>query len=271
MMLTSLNRLKQLYGIKPENEDKDVEMSRVIQTVSRRIESYLHRNIKKQTYTQLINPHEDQMVFRPLGLPVTSITEISTDDTGLFTGDESVLSSDNYIKSMDGRDIIINAGLGVTPTRFIYIGGLAEDPTISTWVLGSLSGTPEVGDTVFGETSLAKGIVTYTSGTTLKVENFYGEFILNEPLIIGNATATLTTLTSVCLAEVAPDLALACEIQSNYIAKHLSDFENSTTERDITSRKSPNADLQSVYIFLPEVKDLLEPYRNKKVDTEIRY
>jgi len=114
MDLTSLRRVKYSLGI--TKTDQDHILSRLVGSASKQIVYWLRRldntgteAIKLQSRTEYIDPIAGQRVFYPRAYPVSSITSIYGDTTGLYTGSEVALTSTQYLIGADGRSIILTA------------------------------------------------------------------------------------------------------------------------------------------------------------------
>lgn len=290
MNLTSLNRVKNALGI--TNTDSDGNLSRLIASSSKQIEYYLKREnaIQSTTYTEYFNPFRGQTVFRLKAYPVTSITSVYIDSTGLYTGSQTLVPSTGYIVGVDGKTLHLTGGYsnsnaypfnGVYPKslRVIYIGGLASDPVISSWTKSSDSGgTLAVNNYIKGESSGAVSKITARGDGTISYESIYGlhtaetiteydslDNSLSGGLGLSNptgVTATLTAATSLSLAESYPDLTFACELYVRYLNKNIDQFGNITVSRDGETRSS-RADNASNSSLTPEVRELCNAYINR--------
>jgi hypothetical protein len=281
MLLSSLKKIKLVNGLFESNTDDDILITDMLSAVSDRIESYCKREFKLKTYTEKFNPTPEQKVFRVRAYPISSITSIETDPTGTFSDIANITTIDtnSYRISADGRDIEFYVGtlttstittLFPTPVRIIYTGGLSAHATISIFALEDVVGTLTIGSTCRGEDSGAYGIVSAVDGDSISVEISTGTFEDGESLIIGGATATLDEHTRTSLSESHRDLVRAAEIQTWYMRKNSTTLENSTFENDTVVRNIPSASFTIDYTFLPDVRSLLEPYRNKKFDYQFR-
>ncbi len=283
MLLSSLNRIKLLNNIPLTQATNDVSIANALAGVSSRVENYLKRRIKKTNYSQVLAPNIEENFLRLVATPISSITEVSYDSTGLFNGNQTIIPATSYRISADGKDIIFNDvnffpyNINLMPAmvRVNYVGGLSEHATISILRIDDLVGTPLIGDIVNGFDSGAYGrVVKVALDVTVddeEVDQIYvemtsGAFVDGEDLTIGASTATLNQHDRYSLAETHPDIVQAIDIQSWYIHKNKSNLENATFEADTVSRRSPASDLAVNYNFLPDVRATLEQYRNKLID-----
>ena len=296
MNLTSLNRVKNALGV--TSTDNDAALSRLVSTASNRIAFYLRREnaIQYTTYTEYFNPYRDQSVFRLKAYPVASITSIYTDSTGLYTGSQALVTSTDYIIGTDNKSVWFNHTAGInnpllSPTysgvypkslKVTYIGGIAADGVSSSWNKSADSGgTLAVANFIQGATSGAVGKITAMASGTISYESIYGVFQASETITeysaldnslsgglgINNATgvtATLTANTALALAETAPDLTEGCEMYIRYLWRNKDTFGNITISRDGENRSS-RSDMATETSLTPEVRELVDTYRNRFV------
>lgn len=297
MDLTSVRRVKFALGITKADEDRI--LAPLVGAASSQIARWLRRMdqsggdaLELKQRTEYLDPIPGERVIYPSAYPITSISSLYGDYTGRFTGDESQVSSDNYITSGDGRSIVMVSQPAVPtwvtqlPTcprgvRLIYTGGLAADPVLSTWTKSADDGGSLTVDYyIRGESSLAFGRTTAASAGGITYEALSGTFLENETvkeykrldgsLVDGDmldptgVSFTLTACSARSLAESHPALVQACEMQVSYLRKNRDNFENLTVVQDGATRFS-RADLKNRYDFLPEIVSLLAPYRNNLV------
>jgi len=247
----------------------------LISSVSNRVENFLNRTLELKSYTEFRDSLPNTVEYFLQGVPITSITSVHEDNTGLFSGSETA-ETDFYI-GKEFTSIVLDSP--VVPAkkglRFIYTGGLAVSGVQSTYVLSSEGSPALVKDNfVIGGDSLTQGKVVSKTGTTIVIEVLYGVFEVGEIIqghtsegtndIISGATATLDSVTTLSLAESFPDIVEATELEIRYMDDHKSDFENVATSKAGTSRGSLlNRDSdRAEYDLLPEVRSLLTPHRN---------
>lgn len=296
MNLTSLARVKIALGI--SSSDEDGVLLRLVSTCSARIASWLKRDgaLQLMSRTEYLNPTSHQTSFNLKAYPIASVTSVYTDFTGRFDGDEVLVPSTDYIISSDERQIVFTngfqnyagehnfSGFPVFPKsiRVIYIGGLASTPVTSSWTKSAdAGGTMVVGNYIQGGTSGFVGCITATTSGTISYNSIWGVAEAGETIseftsidkkngfvsdLSGptSVTATLTAVTSRCLAEAYPDLTTACEMHVRYFRSNRDSFENINVLQDGVTRTS-RGDLQKDYFSLPEVRDILAPYRNRLI------
>lgn len=279
MRLTSYNRVLLALSSGETSLEDNLEHKRrfltLIPSVSNRVENFLNRNLELKSYTEFKDSLPETKQYFILGIPITTITSIHQDSTGLYNGSETA-EGDFYInKNSDG--FVLDSP--VTPEksglRIIYTGGLAVHGVNSTYVLTSENTTALVaGNFVIGNDSLTQGKVFSKSGATIVIEVLYGVFDLGEKILgytsegdtspITDADAILDSVTSLSMAESFPDIVTATELEIRYMDDHRSDFENISSQKSGTQRNPLlNADSgRSEYDLVPEVRSLLQPYRN---------
>lgn len=294
MNLTSLNRVKNALGV--TSTDNDAALSRLVSTASNRIAFYLRREgaIQYSTYIEYFNPFRGQSIFRLKAYPVASITSIYTDSTGQYTGNQTLVTSTDYIIGTDGKSVsfYVTAGINnplLLPTqsgvyakslKIAYIGGIAADGVSSSWTKSAdTGGTLAVNGYIKGGTSGAVGRITARASGTISYESIYGIFEAGETITeylaldnslsgglgINNATgvtATLTASTALSLAETAPDLTEACEMYIRYLWRNKDTFGNITISRDGENRSS-RSDMKTEVSLTPEVREIADTYRNR--------
>jgi hypothetical protein len=291
-LLTSLNRVKCAIGI--INDDQDAILGRIIPAVSKRIANHLKRDDDLDGYLELksrveyIDPTPDQKVFYPKAYPISSITSIYTDSTGLYTGSEALVASTNYLIGSDQRSIVayfdpsaIYPYFPVYPrgVKLTYVAGLAASGVVSSWTKSTEASTAmTVGNYIKGSLSGFMGKITARAAGTISYECLAGvaqagetitEYTTFSNALTGGGvststaiTCTLTAVTAQSLAEAHTPLVEAAEMLINYFLKNRNDFNSLIVSRDGENRSS-RSDMQKDYFGTPEVRDLLEPYKNK--------
>lgn len=272
MDLTSWQRLRRsIGGNDPFNDDaiNKRKFLNFIPAVSRRIQEFLNRDLELTTHTEHFNtlPITTEYFFE--NYPITSLTTVETDSTGLYDGSETT-ETDFYIGIHDSSIVLDSPATAAKKgLRVTYISGLATTATNSQYTLSDLGATePSVGDFFIGATSLAVGIVTaYVSASLLvTVDILYGVFQASETYTlqteeesgtITDGTGTISSKDVISLAESFPDIVTACELEIRYFNTNRSQFETQANFRGQTSKM----DLTREYSFLPEVRSLLETYR----------
>jgi hypothetical protein len=275
MDLTSWNRLRHVLGTEIVLDDSLANRNRYmswIPVISNRVTNFLDREIELTTHTEYHDSEVGRLEYWIRGYPISSITSVKSDTTGLFTGSET--DESNYYIGQDSNSIVLD--LPITPTKrgleFVYIGGLANHGTQSVFVISGAGSEPfAAGVYAEGQTSKALGIVVSLSGTTLTIEVLYGVFQSGEEIkgkttwdgtsYTANQEATIASVTSRSLAESYPDIVMATELELRYMESHRSDYENESTLKGQTSRK----DMTKDYNLVPEVRGILQPYRKMTI------
>ena len=275
--LTSLRKLR-MYIAGDQNDSPidstDLNTTRLLSefmaSVSGQIEEYLNRKIFKDTYTEYFRTRPNKLEYFIKGAPVSSITTVKEDSTGLFTGSESTLT-DSFIGAEE-NSIVIDRGVNYNSKRglqVVYVGGLALDAVESVYNITEETGTPVAGKYVKGSSSEAVGYTTAYASDVLTLDNYYGIFKVGETLTFYD-DADLTTASSitvtydsyVCLglAESNPNLVTACNAQVRYMFRNVLSFEDATADSSNVVFKR-NIEKQNYYELRPEVTDLLRSYR----------
>lgn len=289
MLLTSLNRVKAGLGVSKNSED--ALLGALISSASSRIEYYLRRpdSLNLTSRVKYFSPALGQRSFVLPAYPVTSITSVYTDSTGLYTGDETLLASTEYIMSEDGRTLILTADPAYTYTmpgpypkslKVTYTGGLASTPVISSWTKSASSFT--VAKFIQGGTSGAIGKITATASGTISYESYSGVFEAGETITeyttfsadlqngglssATGVTATLTAVTTQCLAEAYPEIPMACQMFIDYLRKNRHDSDASQIVGDGGAQRASNSDLKNDFFATPMIRDLLWRHMNRLVE-----
>ncbi len=278
MLLTSYERLRRYLG---DNSNigglTDSSMNKSLlltwaYSISDRVEKYLHRSIETTSRTKYFDVGYNVHEFWVQGIPVSSITSVKLDASGLFSGDESTLStSDEYYIGTESNSVVlvsnpfrtsqvINRGV-----QIVYTGGLATNGTYSVFAVASVTSWA-VGNFCIGVTSNTVGIVRAVGAASLTVEVLYGVFEVGETIeqyatenrvAAATASTTLSSKTSTALCESHPAITGAVEVEIRYMWKHKHDFEDDSTQRDGTTGRRPSAAKPNLQ---PETRMLLEPY-----------
>lgn len=275
MLLTSYERMRRyLSGQDADNFEDSYKHRRdllpIIQAVSKQIEFFCGREFYIESRTEYFDCNGSEKEFFVQAPPVTTVTSVYEDPTGLYDGSESELTDPGI--SADSRSVIVDnlTALGfkaIKGVRIIYTGGLGYHAAQSVFTVTGSSGTWTAGQYVYGSTSGATGIVkSYDSeNARLTVEVLYGEFEADETLTeyttealatAGDATATLSSKYRTALCEAYPDLVRAVEIQCSYMYRLRNSFEQSGVTRNGDTIRSDNRSGK----IQPEAIDLLVPY-----------
>jgi len=278
MQLTSVRRAR-LYATGDAEDlltDELVvnrQLSQWISVVSTQVEQWLNRTLKLASRVEFFDVNFAKDEYRPQAVPVTIITKIEEDASGLFTGAESELT--DFHLGQNERSIVLAQKLNYLERRALkitYTGGVALSGVNSVFVMTTETSTPTVGNFLTTSDKSKAGVVVAYAASSLTLENFYGVFedgdILTEFTTVAldvaepstPYTATISSTTSQGLAELHPDIVTAVEMQVRYYWKHALDLENEGTTRDgATIRQKRKGFVPRP--FLEEVYALLQPHR----------
>jgi len=277
LMLSSLNRLRRYIGCE-DNVQNNRTLMNFLTATSKNIEGFINRDLKLELRTQYFDVDAIRINYYPKAYPISSITSVYSDTTGLYDGSESE-EVDWYIGS-DSKSIVLDTPVvkGPKGLRVIYTGGIAAHGVQSTLALTSMSGTFTAGNFVTGSSSGAIGIiVTTATATPLVVETLMGVWEVGDVLTSqsseGSSTnlpgvgGTVSAITAQSLAEANPEINMACEMQVRFDWKHKDDFENAGVNKDSTTfrRKEKALYLSGAYKLQPEVRSILQAHRNIQV------
>ena len=236
--------------------------------MSARIQTYLNRNLELTSHTEYFDTFPERLEYWVRAFPISSITSVHSDSTGLYDGSETAES--DYYAGQDSISVVLDVGVtkALRGLRIIYTGGLATHGTQSQFTTENDGSTAiTVGEYVEGQTSFAQGYVIARGSGTITIEVLAGIFEVGETIqakatvdgaLIANATTDIASATVRCLAELYPDIVQATELELRYMDDHRSDYENQSTDKGATSRK----DLTKNYNLLPETRSILEPYKS---------
>lgn len=244
-----------------------------ITTVSKNIEEYLDRDLLSGSKTEYFDVGYNQLMYYVKSPLISAVTSVHEDFSGLFDGSESEITNEDYIINKDNNGVRLLQSIEYIADKalkIVYTGGLASHCARSTFVLSALTGSGTiVGSYLIGGTSLAVGkIISYLS-TSYVVEVLYGIFETGESIVVNASedgstsnlyTGSIVSKSSTALCESYPDIVAAAEIEIRFRKKHKHDYENSSTNKESTSRSVPvlysaNCGLQ------PETIGLLRPYK----------
>ena len=278
-VLSSIAKLSRYTGLNYESgNDRLTNRQKLLgwqASASRIVETYCHRSFIIEARTELFDVTPQQRAFRPMGVPLVSVSTVKADTLGRYDGtSDYTIDSDNYRIGTDSMSLVLNylvtPGLGAL--QIVSTGGLAYHPVRSVFA-GTISGVTN-GWYATNATGTAVGIVRANSATSITIENLYGVFDEDDTLsfatkeeslfdtnsLQASASATLTAITQQSLSEAYPDLERAVEIEVRYMAQHQRDFENVSTMNDQTHRRQ-NTVFQREYTFQPETLAILGRYR----------
>ncbi len=279
--LTSVARAKASLGVSDSKEDG--LMAQLVASASLRVASWLRRadSLELKERVAIVSPFLDQRKFYLPAYPITSVASVKYDSTGLFTGSETTVTGFFVV---EGRAVVLPIGIPfVAPNsvKITYTGGLAASATVSVWAKSAdAGGTLTVGKYIQGATSGAIGRITAVSSGSVSYENLAGVFVAEgiteyatyDAKLQGaglstttGVTSTLTSATSVCLAEIAPDLVAAVEAQIRYKRSSRFNSEKTTTGNENDTNLSPTSLAVDVF-SIPQVRDDLKPYKNTLVE-----
>jgi len=279
MLLTSSNRLYRYIGDVDNSLTSSVANDRLlldwITAVSQKVEGWLDRSIQIAERTEYFDTMRGRLVYYPKAIPVTTLTSVYEDWTGLYSGTSESAITDSYIGT-ESRTIVLPYVLPAYPKgmRIVYTGGMAYHAVNSLFAIGSITSTMAVGDYVKGATSGAVGIVrsaVTSESTSVTIENLWGIFEASERVdktsteggtAGGTSYFTISSITRQSLAEAYPAIVRAVEIECRYHWKHKHDFENSATSPDGSSVRSKD----EAYSLQAETKAMLAPYRRLVVE-----
>lgn len=269
MNLTSLKRLYRYIGGEDsltESTANDKILLGWIVSVSARIEKYLNRLVEKKERTQYFDTTYNRNVYYPDAIPIDSISTVKDDWSGLFNGSETELT--DFYPGSDYESIVLDYPVPHVTKRglqVVYTGGMAENPTRSTFAVTGKSGGWTAGNFAEGQTSLAMGEIISSTSDSITIDNYYGAFQESETVLeqetegdVGGAsgTAVISSITSQSLVEAYPDIARACELECRWMWKHRMDFENQSTLDGGVSRRF-SKDVNIPYKLQPETMAML--------------
>lgn len=278
MLLSSLRRLRLVCaGMTTDPITDNLTNNRLLKqwlsATSQQIEKFLNRELHIEIRTEYFDVTYMRDEYWPKAYPISSITSVYSDSTGLYDGSESE-ESDYYI-GIHERSVCLDTTfdwIARKGLRIIYTGGLAYDPVKSIFSLASIAGTFTIGKYAIGNTSGAVGIISAWSTPALTVENYHGIFISGEIIsqydneagttpVTPTVYGTISAITRQSLAEAYPAITQACESQVRYYWKHTTDFENNSTTKDGNTlrRNNPQNLPQNLQT---EALMLLEPFRS---------
>lgn len=251
MQLTNINRMLRYIAGNNDQVVSDYKVERNLQqfisSTSKNIVNWLNREVELKERAEYKSISYRQTCFSLDAYPVTSISSVYIDSTGLFDGDnESELDSDSYTVNDYSDKLIIDQtmywehkrGLRVT-----YTGGLASTCARSTYSITGTTGLTSISSGLycFGDDSGAVSTVYSSDSDTLVIDNLYGVYetgetvtmYMDEPKTIpAGVSTTLSECSIKSLAESNPEIVAACENEVYYRWKNKGQFENSSTQKD---------------------------------------
>lgn len=130
MDLTTLDRVRRLMGVQPDDVDSDAILAQLITSLSADVERALDRYVQSGvSRTQTFSPSWGQRVFPLNAWPNASVTSVIEAWDRDFTSG-TVLDSDDYVVDDMGLLHIDgwNCVPGVKTLRVIHVGGMAATP-----------------------------------------------------------------------------------------------------------------------------------------------
>lgn len=273
MNLTSWQRLRHMIGGNTPLKDDAINKRRFlnyIPAISRRIEEFLNRDLEIVSHTEYFDVLPLTSEYFTQSFPITTITSLESDSTGLYEGSET--SEVDYYTGKNATSIVLDTS--ATPSlkglKIVYTSGLATSGTKSQYTLENLGAQePVVGNYIEGNDTGSMAIVSaWVAGTKLlTIDLLYGIFDVGESFTlratetgtaIVNGTGDIASKDVLSLAETYTDIVTACELEIRYMDDNRSSFETQANFRN----QQTKVDMTRTYDLLPEVRSLLEPYRN---------
>jgi hypothetical protein len=230
----------------------------------------LNRKINITSRTEYFDIGYNTYEFFPKAFPITIVTSVYTDSTGIWDGSESEVDDDSFHISAESNSVVLTyqqrwekkRGL-----RIIYTGGLAAHAANSVYNV-TYTGTMTANKYVYGVTSGAIGIINTAGASQLTIEVLYGKFSIAETVQewesessrgSSAATAVLDSASSYALCESYPAIVSACEAQIRFMWTNKDRFEVGNVQKDGTQsrRTMYNDDMR----IQPEVAMLLAKYK----------
>lgn len=273
LQLTSYERMRRYISDVPGTALTDSisakrEIVNWIASVSHQVEQYLDRYLQVASYTEYFDVGNGVREFFTKGTPITTLTSVKEDSTGLWDGSESTI--DDCFVGPNNNSIILPLSLPYAEKKslqVIYTGGLASHGVRSTFSVANITNF-SVGKYAVSDND-ALGIIKTIGALSITIEVIYGIFSAGDTinqyddegttLSSPAATTLISSVTSQSLCESYPALTRAAEIQVRHYWKHKSDFELSSTNKDGTNIKRQGDSLQLP--FIQEVMSLLSPFR----------
>jgi hypothetical protein len=280
MDLTSINRVRNYLSVFSDGQREsledaqsiDDEIQNWISSLSSLIEDYLDRSILIQSRTEYFKSSIYKKSYFLKARPISSITSVKDDSTGLFTGNETTLGTDEYYIGPESNKIVLRDPVGHNTARglqVVYTGGLAYHATRTVMTVSD--GNNWTTDKyVRGTTSNAIGIIVSINGTTLTVDVLSGIFVSGETIeehsletgpssLPEDGTATISSIDQQSLAESHPAITRAVEVEIMHFWKRKNNLDNTAIGPDgsVEFRGVGTA----MYKLQPETRALLRPYR----------
>lgn len=282
MNLTSLARTKYALGF--NDEVNDGVLLRLIATSSDRIEGYLRRrkSLELVERREYLNTTAGQRSFYLAAYPVASIASIEIDASGRYSGSEVDVSPSDYLLSADERQLVLSRtclSAAFRGVRVTYTGGLAPSGTLSRWTTTEQEGL-HAGKYIQGAVSGALGRLVQVGEGFLRYDSIYGifepgeavkqypdwNFVLLErgPSGDSDGDGVLGERETENVAEKYPSLSEAAQQLVQYYWQNRDNLSNITTNFEGGSKIS-RSDLKTDFSFTPEIRDLLEDFRDRLI------
>lgn len=250
------------------------DLTNWINVVSQQIAQFLNRQLLLGSYVEYFDVEYNHARFACNAVPITSITSIYEDPSGLFgTSTKALITDTEYFIGDDTGHFCLYRALPYTARHSLqitYVGGLAASAANTVLAITSPSGAFTVGNYVLGATSAAIGILRAYSATSITVEMLQGIFDSAESLEehaqehcsdTALHTATLASVTTASLADTYPAIVRAAEIQVRWNWQRKTEFGLTTSARDgqvvVNSAKREGGHTQ----LIEEVESMLVPYK----------
>ena len=242
--------LGRVAGVNEDSDDQRRTRQSILEwiiSISQSFQYFCKREFLIQSRIQYFNTDLPRQEFFPNAVPIVSISDLSNDPLGLFTGGESVVDPTNYRINAQGRSfetvfpILIG---GRNSTRLTYLGGLAYHGTQSTFTLSGVTGAANISSGLAAGSMFAEGttsgaiarVIAYDdTAKSIVLDNRQGVFLETENLTFQSAVyaqdipstgATIASIDRQSLAEAFPDIGRALQMELRYMEKHEFDHEN---------------------------------------------
>jgi hypothetical protein len=164
MKLTSWRRIRHFLS-KGDDVITDEAMEKrhylpLIASVSASIENFLDRLIKLEARTEYKDTIQGRLEYFVRAWPITTLTSIKSDSTGLYSGSETTETLTYIGKNADSVTLDVPVTPALKGLQINYTGGMASHGTQSQFVLSNEGATKiAVGNFVVGTDSEAMGYV----------------------------------------------------------------------------------------------------------------
>jgi hypothetical protein len=257
-----------------ENVNRKRDLVNWIGVVSQQLAQYCNRNFLIGTYTEYFDVEYGKNRFPVLAYPITTITSIYEDPSGLFsTSTMAAISDSEYFNDIANSCVTLYRPLPYTAThalQIVYTGGLAASAANTLLTITASSGSMTAGNFIYGATSAALGIIRAYSALSITVEMLQGVFDSAESLEehtleactdTAAHTATLSSVKTASLNDIYPVIVRAAEMQIRYNWHNKTQFGFQSATRDGATTKDTMARSGGETQLLKEVESMLMPYR----------